>query len=227
MRQKRLKKKSEQRKFLASAYLIIDGYNLMYAAGLGKRRYGPKGLEKCRNGLLNYLANHLTGQQRARTTIVFDAAETLGDLPRHIKQHDIEIFYASDWSDADSLIEELIDNHSAPRKIRLVSGDHRLQKAARKRRAKFVDSDLFIEELQQRGPVTGELHSPSGNRKNRSPKYSGEVSDAETEAWLKEFGEISEAAALDESLEINPHKLEDMQADVKRLEKELDEMEEK
>ena len=198
----------------------------MHATGLGKRRYGPRGLEKCRNGLLNYLANHLTVRQRARTTIVFDAAEAPGDLPRHSKQNGMEIIYASDWSDADSLIEELIANHSAPRQIRLVSSDHRLQKAARKRRAKFVDSELFIEELQQRGPVTDEPRSPTGSRKSRSPKYSGEVSDAETSAWLKEFGEISEAAALQESLEINPQKLEDMQADVKRLEKELDEMDE-
>ena len=226
MGRKSSKKQAEQRKPLVSAYLIIDGYNLMHAAGLGKRSYGPGGLEKCRNGLLNYLANHLTGRQRARTTIAFDAAEAPADLPRHSKQSSMETIFASAGSDADSLIEELIANHSAPRQIRLVSSDHRLQKAAKKRRAKFVDSELFMEELQQRGPVTDEPRSTTGSRENRSPKYSGEVSDAETEAWLKEFGEISEAAALEESLEINPQKLEDMQADVKRLEKELDELEE-
>jgi predicted RNA-binding protein with PIN domain len=226
MGRKRLKKNAEQRKSPVSAYLIIDGYNLMYAAGLGKWRYGPGELEKCRNGMLNYLSNHLTGRQRARTTIVFDAAEAPADLPRHSKQNCMEIMYASAGSDADSLIEELIAEHSAPRQIRLVSSDHRLQKAARKRRAKFVDSELFVEELEQRGPVTNEPHSPTGSRENRSPKYSGEVSDAETSAWLKEFGEISEAATLEDSLEIKSQKLEEMQADVKRLKKELDEMEE-
>lgn len=211
--------------FMPESYFIIDGYNLMHAAGLGKRRYGPRGLEKCRNALLNYLANHLIGCQRARTTIVFDAAEAPADLPRHSRQSNMEIMFAPAGSDADSLIEELIANHSAPRQIRLVSSDHRLQKAAKKRRAKFVDSELFVEELEQHGPVTDEPHAPTGNRKSRSPKYSGEVSDAETQTWLKEFGEISEAAALEESLEIKPHKLDDLQADVKRLEKELDELE--
>ena len=217
-----MKKKGEQRKSPVSAYLIIDGYNLMYAAGLGKRRYGPRGLEKCRNGLLNYLANHLTVRQRERTTVVFDAADAPADLPRQFKQNEMEIMYASDWTDADSLIEELIANHSAPRQIRLVSSDHRLQKAAKKRRAKFVDSELFIDELEQRGPVTDDPGSKTDRRRNRSPKYGGEVSDAETEAWLKEFGEISEAAALEKTSEINPQKLADLQAEVKRLEKELD-----
>jgi predicted RNA-binding protein with PIN domain len=212
--------------FMTVSYLIIDGYNLMYAAGFGKRRYGPRGLEKCRNWLLDYLANHLTGRQRARTTIVFDAANAPADLPRHIKQNGMEIMYAADWNDADSLIEELISDHSAPRQIRLVSSDHRLQKAARKRRAKFVDSELFIEELEKRGPVTDESGSKTENRKSRSPKYSGEVSEAETEAWLKEFGEISEAAALEKMSEIQSQKLDDLQAEVKRLEQELDEMDE-
>jgi len=212
--------------FMPESYLIIDGYNLMHAAGLGKRRYGPGGLEKCRNWLLSYLVNHLTNRQRARTSIVFDAAEAPADLPRHSKQSNMEIIFAPAGSDADSLIEELIADHSAPRQIRLVSSDHRLQKAAKKRRAKFVDSELFIEELQQQGPVTDEPRPPTGSREKRSPKYSGEVSDAETQAWLLEFGEISEAAALEESLEINPQELEDMQANVKRLEQELDELEE-
>ncbi len=56
-------------------YLMIDGYNLLHAAGLARRRYGPGQLERCRAQLLAWLAKHLTDGERERTTVVFDAAE--------------------------------------------------------------------------------------------------------------------------------------------------------
>ena len=53
--------------------LLIDGYNLLHAAGLARRRYGPGGLEKARGSLLGFLAASL-GNETSQTTVVFDAA---------------------------------------------------------------------------------------------------------------------------------------------------------
>ncbi len=53
--------------------LIIDGYNLMHAAGLALRSYGPGELEACRQRLLQLLSDRLPLTQRRRTRVVFDA----------------------------------------------------------------------------------------------------------------------------------------------------------
>jgi len=58
---------------MAQKFLIIDGYNLMHAAGMARERYGPGDLERCRERLLRFLHSRLTAEERKRTTIVFDA----------------------------------------------------------------------------------------------------------------------------------------------------------
>jgi len=214
---------------MAAPFLIIDGYNLMHAAGMARRRYGPGGLEKSRNWLLNHLASHLTEAQRGRTTIVFDAGNAPDDLFRQSKQKGMDVVYAPAGGDADTLIEELIEKHSAPRQIRLVSSDHRLQKAARKRRARFVDSEDFASELEEQGPVVEEeqsglrSHAERGNEGKNEGKYRGATSAAETAAWLEEFGEIPEAAELEQSLDVTSSEMEELKEEVERWEKKLEE----
>src|ERR1700746_1524702 len=127
-------------------YLIIDGYNLLHAAGLARRRYGPRQLERGRAQLLAYLAKHLTEAERERATIVFDAAEAPPGLPRELSAGGITVRFAGPGKEADDTIEELIAAHSAPRQILLVSSDHRLQRSAQKRRGTFTDSEEFVQE---------------------------------------------------------------------------------
>ena len=46
---------------MARIFLLIDGYNLLHAAGLGRRRFSRGGLELARTKLLQKLA---AGQQQ-------------------------------------------------------------------------------------------------------------------------------------------------------------------
>ena len=64
---------------MATPFHIIDGYNLLHAAGLGRPTYGPGDLERCRNRLLSFLRTHLRAAERARTTVVFDARDAPPD----------------------------------------------------------------------------------------------------------------------------------------------------
>jgi hypothetical protein len=94
--------------------------------------------------------------------------------------------YASDYEDADELIEELIAAHPTPRSLTLVSSDHRLQRAARRRRAPFVDSDVwFAEALRKRRQdrERGDGQAPDA----RSDVLSAE----EVSNWLAEFESAS------------------------------------
>ena len=127
--------------------LLIDGYNLLNVTGIVGRGIGPGSLERSRNALLSFLAASIEPQELRQTTVVFDAKQPPAGLPRRVDHHGIEVLYASQYGDADTLIEELIQAHSAPRQLTVVSSDHRLQRAARRRKAKSVDSDKWYSEL--------------------------------------------------------------------------------
>lgn len=180
---------------MAQSYLIIDGYNLMHAAGMARHKYGPGDLERCRKRVLHFLSQHLSAAERARTTVVFDAADAPPGFPRTAVLEQMEILFAPRGGDADTVIEELIEQHFAPRQIRLVSSDHRLQKAARRRRAKFVDSELFVEQLEDRA---AKRTDSAGRQEPAIPeqKVTGRTSRDEIAEWLEIFGDIPEAAEL-------------------------------
>ena len=173
-------------------FLLIDGYNLMHAVGMFRQRYGPGEFEKWRNRFLHYLSGSLTPRERERTTVVFDAPSTDCRQVQQMESHSLLIMFAEGDLEADDVLEELIAAHSAPRQILLVSSDHRLQKAVRRRRGKPIDSEDFAAQLERR----------RHDRKRRKPdgpprcKFTGVESEAELQAWMKIFGDIPEAEQL-------------------------------
>jgi len=132
--------------------ILIDGYNLLNAVGIEGRRSGQGSLEAARAGLLDWLAEHLSEDQRGQTTVVFDAREAPPGLPRELAWRGITVRFAPRGQDADTLLEELIREDRAPRRSTVVSSDHRVQRAARRRRARAVDSDVWFAEVARCGP---------------------------------------------------------------------------
>jgi predicted RNA-binding protein with PIN domain len=168
--------------------LIIDGYNLLHASDLFGPQRGPPRLEKSRHALLEFLAGALTARQRTQTTIVFDAGGAASGLPREQRFEGITVLYASRHEDADGLIEELISCSTAPRRLTVVSSDHRVQRAARRRRAVAVDSRAWYMELLRRRRRT--RTSESQRKVSNEPPPAGE-----TDYWLKQFGMDTPAKA--------------------------------
>ncbi len=131
--------------------LLIDGYNLMYAvvAPDGGRR--PQGLRRDRQRFLNELAARLGPVEAALTTVVFDAAADAPEhLPRATRHKGLTVLFAKGDDDADARLETLIAQHSAPKTLTVVSTDHRVRRAALRRRAKSLTSDEFWTQLQDR-----------------------------------------------------------------------------
>ena len=145
---------------MAKQFLIIDGYNLMHAAGFARLRYGPGDLERQRNRFLKSLSTELISTERKLTKVIFDAFESSGNDQRVFILDEMTIEFARSGEDADSLIEYLIQEHSAPKQILVISSDHRLQKAARKRKAAFIDSDKYWYVLSSR--IVDESTAESG-----------------------------------------------------------------
>jgi hypothetical protein len=162
---------------------LIDGYNLLNAAGIVSNRPGPGNLERARQALLNTLVESLPPEEVAKTTVVFDASESPWGVAKQSVHRGITVQFAAKAEDADTVIERLIAAESAPKRLTVVSSDHRIQRAAKRRRAIAVDSDVWFSQLlrdratRTQTAGTAELLKPDG------PLSPGEVA-----GWLREFG---------------------------------------
>jgi uncharacterized protein len=163
--------------------LLIDGYNLLNAAGILGGGRGPGTLERARQALLNTLVQSLPPDEVPRTTVVFDASESPWGVARQQKHQGLTVMFASRDDDADTVIEGLIAADSSPKRLTVVSSDHRLQRAAKRRRATAVDSDKWFAQLL-RDRATRSVPSATAD----VPKPDGPLTDGEVEHWLREFG---------------------------------------
>ena len=165
-----------------SAAYLIDGYNLLHALGFLSGRAGPHGLEVARQRLLGFLhAAH--GDEAAAVTVVFDAAGApAGAAPEH-EHKGLHVRFAVGHGQADDLIEVLIRAAPAPHDLHVVSDDHRIQRAARRRHCHALACADYLDGLERRRPR---------RRRRPSPEKEGRLSAAETERWLAEFGDLAD-----------------------------------
>ncbi len=164
---------------------IIDGYNVMFAAGLMGPKLGPEKFRKVRLRFLNDLAATLDPVDAHLTTVVFDANDAPEHVPASIKHKGINVVYAVDHDSADERIEDLIARDSNPRSLTVVSSDHRIQRAASRRKAKVVSADDFLTMLDSKK----ERKRPVVQARVEIPRI--EALDADEAAfWLEEFREV-------------------------------------
>ncbi len=160
---------------MAKRFLIIDGYNFLHAAGMFPRRADGNTLDQARRRLFRFLEARLSPGERERARIVFDVRQNRREVPRQQHIAGLTILNAVEHPDADTLIEELIHEHSAPRQLVVVSSDHRLQRAARTRKAQAIKSEDFYEQMQQRNPRhAGRPHPGQNSPKPVAPADSPE-----------------------------------------------------
>ncbi len=177
--------------------LIIDGYNLLYVTGIVGDSAGAGGtFQRSREALLNFLASSIPENELAQTTIVFDAAAAPPGLPRTLTHRGMTVRYASDYTDADALIEQMIQEHHVPRSLLVVSSDHRIQRAAKRRRAISMDSERWYSELWKTRLQT----QAAGGTQLDKPVT--QLTAAEIEYWVAKFSSADQqsSSSADESL---------------------------
>ena len=125
------------------------------------------------------MAKKLTAAEVARTTVIFDARHPPPDLPTRTVIAGLKVEFANPGGDADVALAAFLDHHSAPKQLTLVSSDHQVQGAARRRGAKFIDSDAFFDQLERR------------ERTRAAAVTEEKPTAAQTDYWLKIFGDIS------------------------------------
>lgn len=176
--------------------LLIDAYNALHVQGVLPPELA--GLEP--PGLAQLLASTRFG---AHATLVCDGPAPLARRPvgrpldrggeramRVEGAESVRILYAGAGRDADSLIERLIDSSDAPRRLTVVSSDHRLRLAARRRRARWLPSEDFLRRLVE--ALRDDARGPGGPGPGRSlsglVKPDAPLREDEVRAWLQEFG---------------------------------------
>jgi predicted RNA-binding protein with PIN domain len=175
------------------ATYVIDGYNLLHAMGLLSGRAGPGVLETARTRLASLVAGAF-GSDAATVTVVFDAAKAVAvDNPeQHLRG--VHVLFAVGKQEADDVIERLIRQSSAPKSLHVVSNDHRIQRAARRRHCVALGCEDFLRALEK-------MRAARRQAPGEPPEKQEGLSDAEKQLWLAEFGDLEKDPTLKKAFE--------------------------
>ncbi|NIA17064.1 MAG: hypothetical protein GWO86_01830 [Planctomycetes bacterium] len=152
--------------------LLIDGYNLL-------RTIQRDLCTSLNDTQMCLLISYYLYRKRDSGKIIFDG---IGP-PDKTSLRDItglEVLFSGRY-EADDIIEQLVLESTAPKRLVVVSSDRRVKTAAKKRKAVAINSDDFwsglIKLLEKKRPNNPE---PPGKRDG--------ISEKETDGWLEEFG---------------------------------------
>ena len=128
---------------------IIDGYNLIFHCGFNGPQSTPVAIQRSRSRLLDFLKEKLTSEQRRETTVVFDAKRLpAGEASLDSIHQEMRIIFSAGYDNADALIMELIRQHSHPKNLVVVSNDHEIQVAGKRRKAITIDCEKWLQVLE-------------------------------------------------------------------------------
>ncbi|MCD4831575.1 MAG: NYN domain-containing protein [Anaerohalosphaeraceae bacterium] len=155
--------------------MLIDGYNLLRAVQNCSDEFSA-----IDDVLLCAVISEYLRRTKKKGVIVFDG---IGP-PDKTALHSIgnpKVIFSGRRFEADDIIEDMIGEHSAPKRLVVVSTDRRIKVAAKKRKAKAINSLDFWAEVVK-CIEKKRKHAPEPRE-----KLSG-ITPAETEHWLREFG---------------------------------------
>jgi uncharacterized protein len=133
------------------------------------------------------------GDRAPAATVVFDAAKALPGVSAEQVSHGLRIVFATNKEEADDVIERWIRQSSAPKTLYVVSDDHRIQQAARRRHCQVRGCEDFLKYLE---------HLRQATRQSvKQPEKKERLSPDEVERWLAEFGDVERDPTLKKAFE--------------------------
>ena len=113
---------------LKQQYLIVDGYNIIFAweelAAIAK-----EDLEAARRQLMDALSDY-AGFRKHRVVLVFDGYKVKGNLGEKTQYHNIQIVYTKENETGDNYIESLVSQIGSNYNIRVATSDSLVQLSA-------------------------------------------------------------------------------------------------
>lgn len=139
-------KSKPQQKFNGENYLLIDGYNVIFAWD-DLKELAEKSLDLARNTFINIVCNY-QGFKSGNTIIVFDAYKVKGGVGSVEKIHNINVVYTKEAETADSYIERVTHEIGKNNRVRVVTSDRLEQLIVLGGGAVRVSAESFREEVK-------------------------------------------------------------------------------
>lgn len=155
--------------------VLIDGNNLLHAAAAADPER-PAGRYTLCQTLRRWAQRY-----KQRVQIIFDGPSPPPEFIEQLGDGDVLYIRFSGSTTADAVILEALQHDSAARRLLVVSSDHEIQRAAKRRRATPVRAADFWDRVRR------ELEQPPRQSDEPEEKRSGLASEAGDD-WLREFG---------------------------------------
>lgn len=157
--------------------LLVDAYNAMHVWRNAPLEEDGRDVEAMARRIT------LTRWAGDRVTVVCDGTPPGGSDGRHrFDVGGVVVLYAGAGVEADEVIERLIAEDTAPKRLTVVSSDHRIRKAASRRGAEAMASDRFVALMEADASAGG------GKRSGAEGGAEPELEGGEVARWMEAFG---------------------------------------
>ena len=127
-------------------YLIVDGYNLIFAWDELKKLAAER-LDLARTRLMDALSSYC-GYTKSELVLVFDGFRTPGNPGSRTDYHNIHVAYTKDGETGDAYIERLVDEIGRNYDVRVVTSDNLIRLSALRSGVLRTSSKEFALELE-------------------------------------------------------------------------------
>ena len=132
---------------LKQQYLIVDGYNIIFAwEELAK--VAREDLESARRHLCDALSDY-AGFRKARVVVVFDGYKVKGNPGEKVQHHNIQVVYTKENETGDCYIESLVNEIGTNYNLRVATSDSLVQLGALRSGVLRMSARELKEELAQ------------------------------------------------------------------------------
>lgn len=127
-------------------YLIVDGYNLIFAWDELKKLAAQR-LDLARSRLMDALSSYC-GFTKSELVLVFDGFRTPGNPGSRSEYHNIRVVYTKDGETGDAYIERIVDEIGKNYDVRVVTSDNLIRLSALRSGVLRTSSKEFSLELE-------------------------------------------------------------------------------
>jgi small GTP-binding protein len=127
-------------------YLIVDGYNLIFAWDELKKLAGER-LDLARGRLMDMLSSYC-GYTKSELVLVFDGFRTPGNPGSRTEYHNIHVAYTKDGETGDAYIERIVDEIGKNYDVRVITSDNLIRLSALRSGVLRTSSKEFALEVE-------------------------------------------------------------------------------
>lgn len=144
-------------------YIIVDGYNLMFAweglAGLAKENF-----DAARHILTDILCNY-RGYTKCELVLVFDGYKVKGNAGEKSDYKGIHLVYTKENETGDMYIEKLVEEVGKNYSVRVVTSDNLIQVSALRAGVLRMPAREFIKEIERVNTQIKEILAENGSKR--------------------------------------------------------------